>query len=144
MKLPDVQGATSNRAGWSIILLACMEVGGVIGFAQGALFAAFLKETAWWYCLFIAVQAAVVGFIVGGVWGFLLIMTFFRRTLTNRAFYGVAVVSLLAGLLSAVYLHFIVRDAEPISVFVILAVSLAAACAIRTHQFVGNSLSPAK
>ncbi len=127
-----------------MVLLTCMGVGGVIGFVQGALLAAFLKDTAWWYCLFIAVQAGVVGFIFGGVWGFLLFIALLQRTLTNRAFYGVALLSLFAGVLSATYLHFVVKDAEPISIFVIPAMSLLAASAVRAHQLIHNPLSAAK
>ena len=121
-----------------------MEVSSVIGFVQGFLLAAMLKGTAWWYCLFIAGQAAVVGLILGGVWAFLLIITFLRKTLTNRTFYGVAALSSCVGWFSAVYLHFVVRDAEPISAFVIPVVSLIAASAIRAHQSVRSLLSPAK
>ncbi len=108
------------------MLPVCMEVGALIGFIQGALLAALLKETSILYSVFIGVQGAIVGAISGGVWGALLVALLFRQKLTNKIFYGVALVSLLVGVFSALFFHFKVGDAEPISIFLIPIASLIA------------------
>ena len=112
------------QAGFLRVLPACMAIGGLLGFIQGALLAAMLKDTSIPYSLFIGLHGAIVGVPVGGVWGALLVILFFRRTLTNGIFYGVSASSLLLGLLSALVLHFKVGDAEPISIAVIPIASL--------------------
>ena len=109
------------------MLPLCMAIGGLIGFIQGALLAAMLKDTSIFYSLFIGLHGAIVGALVGGVWGALLAVLFFKKTLTNRIFYGVSGFSLLVGVLVAMFFHFKVGDAEPISIFLIPIASLLAA-----------------
>jgi hypothetical protein len=124
LNLFNVDRIAKPQAGFLRVLPVCMAIGGLIGFVQGALLAAMLKDASISYSLFIGLQGAIVGVPVGGVWGALLVILFFRKTLTNGVFYGVSASSLLLGLLSTLFLHFKVGDAEPISILVIPIASL--------------------
>jgi len=106
---------------------ACMAVAGLIGFIQGTLLTAMLKDTSILYSIFIGFHGAIVGALAGGLWGAFLVALFFRKTLTNTVFYGVSAISLFIGVLSAVLIHLKLGDAEPISIFLIPVGSLFAA-----------------
>ena len=134
--IPNVQEATVDQAFSWKMLPTCMVAAGGIGVVQGFVLGIMLKDNqsvpeALLNGVLLGVYGFLFGAITGGIWGFLLYLLLFRKTLTGEIFYTIAAMSLLAGVLGALFFHFVRRDAEPISISLIPVATLFGAVAMR-------------
>jgi hypothetical protein len=87
--IPNVQEATVDQAFSWKMLPTCMVAAGGIGVVQGFVLGIMLKDNqsvpeALLNGVLLGVYGFLVGAITGGIWGFLLYLLLFRKTLTGE------------------------------------------------------------